>query len=216
MNERWVCKRCFADNESTDAVCTRCGLTRGAEATATDQASWSTETATATPPPAAGWTKWLKLWWIPALAIVLVVGYIASARRDASGEIENPGSVSVTDVRSGDCFNLGEDEEISDVDGIPCSQPHLYQAFHVADHETSTFPTDAEFDAIFASVCLPRFEPFVGTSYDESVLFASMITPSQSSFDDGDREYICVLYEPDPDDPAQAVAVSGSMEGVNR
>jgi hypothetical protein len=43
-----------------------------------------------------------------------------------------------------------------------------------------------------------------------------MITPSSSSFSDGDRGYICVLYEPDPDDPLDAIAVTESMQGSNR
>ena len=40
MNERWVCKRCFADNEASSGACVKCGLTRGAESSESDRAAW--------------------------------------------------------------------------------------------------------------------------------------------------------------------------------
>jgi hypothetical protein len=207
VNERWVCKRCFADNEGTVSACHKCGLIRGAESTPTDQADWSAQAQAAAggAPPQAGWTKWLRLWWIPALAVALVVGYFVSV-----------GTKAVDEIQAGDCFNVGDEVEISDVNSVACTESHLYEAFHVQDHQTSSFPTDPEMDAIFTSICSGPFETFVGTAYDDSALWATMITPSPSSFSDGDRGYICVLYEPDPDDPLDAVAVTESMQGSNR
>jgi hypothetical protein len=211
VNERWVCKRCFADNEGSSSACIRCGLIRGAEATPTDQQTWSAQAAAPAAQPAqAGWTKWLKLWWIPAIAIVLAVGYFASARRDGSGQVTDGGTLSVTDLRVGDCFDAGDETTISDVDAIPCNEAHPYQVFHVQDHPTASYPTDAEFSAIFESVCVGPFETFVGMSYVSSALYADMITPSEESFDDGDREYVCVLY-----DPANE-ALTSTMEGARR
>lgn len=212
MNERWVCKRCFADNDETNSACQQCGLIRGAEATATDQAGWAAQSAAQSPaqPPQAGWTKWLRLWWIPAIAIVLVVGYLASARRDSQGNVQSGGTLSVTDLLAGDCFNSEDETTISEVDAVPCTEAHAYQVFHVADHSTASYPTSAEFGAIFDSLCLTPFESFVGMSYVSSELYADMITPSESSFSDGDREYMCVLY-----DPGDAEMTS-TMEGAHR
>jgi hypothetical protein len=210
VNERWVCKRCFADNEETSSACIRCGLIRGAEATPTDQQTWSAQAAAEPAQPRAGWTKWLRLWWIPAIAIVLAVGYLASARRDSEGNVADGGTLSVTDLRVGDCFDSGDETEISDVDAVPCNEAHPYQVFHIQDHPTASYPTDAEFTAIFESVCVVPFESFVGMSYVSSALYADMITPSASSFEDGDREYICVLY-----DPADSELTS-TMEGAHR
>jgi hypothetical protein len=211
VNERWVCKRCFADNDESVSACHRCGLIRGAEATPADQASWSAQQA-AQPAaaPQAGWMKWLRLWWIPAIAVVLVVGYLVSARRDGSGQIESGGTLQVTDLRSGDCFNTEAESEISDVDAVPCNEAHEYQVFHVTDHQTATYPSDAEFGAIFETLCVGPFEGFVGMSYATSALWADMITPSESSFGDGDREYMCILY-----DPADTTMTS-TMENAHR
>jgi hypothetical protein len=68
----------------------------------------------------------------------------------------------------------------------------------------------AEFQAIFESVCIMPFESFVGTPYATSALYADVITPSVSSFDDGDREYICFLYNLDDSD------FTSSMQGAHR
>ena len=79
MNERWVCKRCFADNDDAVGACHRCGLTRGAEATESDQTAWA-----AAPQPTRGdgiLPQLLRYWWIPAIVIALAVGYFTTAQR---------------------------------------------------------------------------------------------------------------------------------------
>jgi Septum formation len=220
VTERWVCKRCFADNDGTAIACARCGLTRGSEVTVSDQETWAS--AAGVPAPATreapGWRRWLRFWWIPAIAIGLLVGWFTTAQRGDDGSLTTAGNVSVTDLRAGDCFNGSDEEEISDVDGVPCDEPHEYEVFAVQDREGETFPTDAEFEAIFESICVPAFGSYVGIPYTDSELWATMITPSESSWDDGDREYVCALYEPedgeDPDSPN--IELTASMEGAAR
>ena len=72
--------------------------------------------------------------------------------------------------------------------------------------------------AIFESICVSAFGTYVGIPYADSVLWATMITPSEGSWDDGDREYVCALYEPeDPEDPDSAIVdLTASMEGAAR
>lgn len=210
MNQRWVCKRCFADNDDTAIACAKCGLTRGSEAPPADQAQWA-QAAAPVPPMQEGWTKWLKFAWIPIVVVVLAVGYFLSARRDSSGEIESGGNLSAFDIEAGDCFGFEvENTQITDVAAVPCSEPHQFQAFHVQDYETAAFPVGTEMAAIFETVCFGPFESFVGVPYVDSALFADMIAPSEESFAEGDREYVCYLYEEDGSD------LTGSMEGANR
>lgn len=197
MSDRWVCRRCFGDNEEMDAVCARCGQARGADATIEEQRAWAAQTG-ATPigdePPA--WRRWLRFWWIPALAVALVVGYLTTAQRGDDGALTSAGRVAVNDLRAGDCFNAGDETEISDVDGVPCSERHEYEVFAVKTHEAPTLPSSAELDAVFASICLDEFERYVGAPYDTSEIYASIISPSESSWADGDRTFTCVLYDP--------------------
>ena len=220
MNERWVCKRCFADNEETVAACHRCGLIRGAESTDADQTAWS---ASPQPEAAAGGGRsgggvlqqLLRFWWIPAAAIALGVGYFTTAQRGDDGSLSTAGNITVTDLQVGDCFNSAEfseeDVEIGEVDGVPCDEPHAFEVFAVADYTGSAYPgTDAAFEAAFAEVCIPPFEGYVGVPYESSVLWASAITPTEEGWSSGDHEFICHLHEED------ATQISGSQRGANR
>jgi hypothetical protein len=211
VNERWVCKRCFSSNEGTVGACARCGLTRGAESSAEDQQSWAAQAGVGAPAaPQPAWRGLLRYWWIPALAIFLAVGYFTTARRGDDGSLSTAGTVSVDDLQVGDCFNSGDETEISSVDGRPCADPHQYEVFAIDRYEADSFPTDAEMEQVFYSVCDAPFASYVGVSYAESELWASMITPSEETWGSGDREFICYLHEEDESD------ITGSMRGSNR
>jgi hypothetical protein len=214
VNERWVCKRCFADNEATDASCTKCGLARGAEVAESDQAAWAAP-GTATPERPA-WMGLLRFWWVGVILVVLAVGWFTAARRGDDGSLTSAGTVDVTELRVGDCFSGAEETQISEVDGVPCAEPHDYEIFAVSEQPGDSYPTDAEFDAIFGSLCVPAFESYVGAPYASSELYAGMITPSESSWGDGDRDYLCYLYEPTDASLAENVALTGSMRGAAR
>lgn len=206
MNDRWVCKRCFADNDEADAACQRCGLIRGAESTSADQEAWAAQGAAV--PATPGWRRLLRFWWIPALVIALGVGYLANARRGDDGSLTSAGNVAVNELRRGDCFNSGEGEdEISDVDGVPCTEAHEYEVFALTTYEgDGTYPPDAAFETIFARICEPQFEPYVGVPYATSEIYGSMITPSEESWGSGDRSFICVLYDPDNAELTESLA----------
>ncbi len=164
MTDRWVCKRCFADNNEADSACQRCGLIRGAEATPADQTSWAaSEAGAATTAPDPGWRRWIRFWWIPALVIALVVGYLMTARRDDDGSLASAGTVSVDDLREGDCFNTTDEVAISEVDGVPCTEPHTYEVFALATYEgDGTYPPDAQLDGISPRSASPTSSPTSG------------------------------------------------------
>jgi hypothetical protein len=170
MSDRWVCKRCFADNNETDAACQRCGLIRGADSSPADQTTWAAQGQAATATAEPGWRRWIRFWWIPALIVALLIGYLTSARRDDAGSLASAGNVSVDELREGDCFNSGDDqEEISDVDGVPCTEAHEYEVFALATYEgDGTYPPDAQLNSIFTEICEPEFEAYVGAPYATS------------------------------------------------
>ena len=211
MTDRWVCKRCFADNNGTDSACQRCGLIRGAESTPADQTAWATQAGAASATPDPGWRRWIRFWWIPALAIALAVGYLTTARRGDDGALASAGNVSVEELREGDCFNSVVEGEISDVDGVPCTDVHEYEVFALSHYEgDGTYPPDSELEPIFNQICEPDFEPYVGAPYATSEIYGSMITPSEESWSSGDRAYICVLFDP------VETQLTESLAGANR
>jgi hypothetical protein len=208
VNDRWVCKRCFADNESTDSACQRCGLIRGADATETDQTGWA-QAASAGPPQQAGWQRWIRYWWIPVLVVVLAGGYLFGARRGDDGSLTSAGNVAIDDLRPGDCLNLGEELELADVDGVPCTEPHGFEVFELATWGgDGTYPPDSQVETIFLEACEPSFAAYVGEPWETSTIFADMITPTEAAWDEGARWVICLLY--DPDNPQLTESLRGA------
>ena len=213
MNERWVCKRCFADNDETNAACARCGLIRGAEATDADQAGWTAAGPTAEPQTSAGGglTRWLRYWWIPAIVIALAVGYFTNARRGDDGGITEGGTLHVQDLRVGDCFNSAETDEISEVDARPCTDTHEYELYHVATYPGSgEFPAEDTWLNFIIDECTPAFASYVGLAYEASVLEIQPLSPTEAGWDDGDKVVQCLLLDPDDQ------ALTASMRDANR
>jgi hypothetical protein len=130
---------------------------------------------------------------------------------EASGE-----DVSVFDLEVGDCFSGGENGEVSEVSVVDCDDEHAYEVFALVDHEGAAdeaYPGDEELEAFADDQCTgDEFESYVGISYEESIYYATWLTPTERSWDElGDREVVCVLYEPeDPSGPVDPRPVSGS------
>jgi len=218
MTDRWVCKRCFADNEGSAGACAQCGLIRGSEVPDADRAAWAE--ASGAPAPGAGtqpgWQRWLRFWWIPAVTIALAVGYFTTARRGEDGSLSTGGTLSVTDLQVGDCFSTDGATEIADVDGVPCTEPHTFEVFAVHTYDGPLPMTDASSEAVFRDLCEREFEAYVGAPYATSAIYGSMISPSEESYRGGDREYVCVLFEPDPADVNEDRVLTESLRGVAR
>ena len=189
----------------------RCGLVRGAEATEADQSTWASQAATTTAAGPAGWRRWVRFWWIPALAIVLLVGYVVSARRDDGGAITAAGNLSIEDLRVGDCFNSDEAEEISSVDARPCNQAHQYEMFHITTWTgSSTYPTEDALIGFVFDECVPAFETYVGRSYQASRLDVFHFFPVEEGWNAGDRAIQCAVFDPD------VAELTGSLRNADR
>jgi hypothetical protein len=136
----------------------------------------------------------------PSLALAILSAMLAvgcTAERDASGEIQSAGSLDAFQMRAGDCFDdsFFDAGEISDVPGVPCSEPHDNEVYALFDIQGNVFPGDDNVEELADAGCLDRFEAAIGMSYQESVIDYTTMYPSQGSWDErGDREVICVAY----------------------
>ena len=212
VNERWVCKRCFADNDGVAAACQRCGLTRGAEATDADRSAWSATPQAAESRGGGLLPLLLRFWWIPAVAIALGIGAFTAARRDETGSITDAGTVSVEELQVGDCFVPATDaDEISEVDAKPCGEAHEYEIYHVTTWDRDgAYPSDDDWFTFIVDSCDPAFEAYVGLEYMASVLEVIPLTPTEEGWADGDRVLQCALV-----DPTNA-SLTSSQRGANR
>ena len=153
-----------------------------------------------------------------AAALALLLGLAAcsgdDAERDDTGAVASQGAVEATALAVGDCVNDPEGAdteqgaEFTDIQAVPCDQPHDNEIYHQFDLPDGDYPGD---DAVFESAgqaCEEEFEAFVGTPYDESALDIAPITPTEGSWASGDRSVSCAIY-----DEAQ---VTGTLKGAAR
>jgi hypothetical protein len=133
---------------------------------------------------------------------VVVMGYLAygaitNADRDDSGAIVGEGNIDAFHMRVGDCFDNSSafEEEVSELPGVPCSQPHDYETFAVFDVSIDSYPSEESMIELAYDSCLERFDPFVGTDYDSSILEIITLYPTDESWQQDDREIVCALYD---------------------
>lgn len=121
------------------------------------------------------------------------------------------GGGNVFELAVGDCFGDTDDADggrISDVPIVACSEPHDREVFHTFTVADGEFPGEDALMAQAEDLCIPVFEEYVGAAYGSgSRLGILPITPTQGSWDNGDREVVCALYD------LQGAQLEGSMEG---
>lgn len=124
------------------------------------------------------------------------------ASRDDGGEIVGGGDLGVMSMQTGDCFDdPGELEDIVyDVAAVPCSEPHDNEVFAVKSVGTvfgDEFPGRSAIEQYSYDSCVASFLTYVGIDYAESSLGVFTFTPTEESWSDGDREFVCALYSID-------------------
>lgn len=132
-------------------------------------------------------------------------------QRDESGQVtESAGAADIFDVKVGDCVGDFEDEdEVTDVSVVPCADEHAQEVFASAEIPDGDFPGDDALREQAQEECAAEFATFVGTPWPESELDYTWLQPTEESWSQGDRELICLVYDP-------AGPVTGSLEGAGR
>ena len=130
------------------------------------------------------------------VAVAAAIGISSMAQRDDAGQITEAGAVDAFEVRVGDCFDdtgFGEDE-ISEVPGVPCADPHDNEVYALFD-VSGEWPGDERIEQLAYEGCYERFEATIGKSYEDSMIDYTVIYPSEGSWNEqDDREVICVGY----------------------
>lgn len=132
-----------------------------------------------------------------------------------SGNSGSTGSSGATDVdvfslRVGDCMNVepfsGSTETVP---VVPCNEPHSDEIYDVFDIADGVYPGEDAVIDIADRGCYDSFAGFVGMAYEDSVLDFWNLYPTEGSWADGDREVLCVVWDPMSD-------TTGSLRGAAR
>lgn len=111
-------------------------------------------------------------------------------------------------LQVGDCLNdATATGEVQTVPTVPCDEPHDSEIYAAGQLGESPYPGVDVVIGKAEAICLPAFEQFVGEPYLDSRFDFSYYYPTELSWANGDREVLCVIY--DPEGP-----VTGSLAGV--
>ena len=144
--------------------------------------------------------------WVIGALVLAGWGFFTSlddANRDGSGEIVAAGDLDVMTLQVGDCFDDPEviDEVVFDVAAVPCTEAHDNEVFavqSVASDFGGVFPGLDALEQHGYEFCSGQtFDSYVGASYLDSALEVFSFTPTEESWDQGDREIVCALFRLD-------------------
>jgi len=132
-------------------------------------------------------------------------------QRDPSGSVvEGNDDADVFAIKVGDCLNdATASGTVTEVPIVPCSEPHDSEAYASIQVEDGDFPGDEAIKEQADADCVAAFGDFVGVEYNDSELEYTYYFPSAESWEQGDREILCEVYDPDSQ-------TTGSLEGSER
>lgn len=140
------------------------------------------------------------------------LGNGSAPTRDESGQvIEQDNNADVFTLQVGDCLNdSGTAEQVSEVPIVPCSEPHDSEIFASVILTGDEFPGNDVVTSEGDTQCEAEFAAFIGVPRLDSIYEFSFYFPTESSWSRGDREILCVVYDP------AGQKLTGSLEGIGR
>ncbi len=127
---------------------------------------------------------------LPVSAVMLVLAL-------TSAGCSLPAAGSLAEV--GDCVEIStlQGEEIDDIPTVDCAEEHDGQVAVSYNMPDGDYPSEQEWQDVIGDKCVSGFEAFVGTAYEDSTLEVYDLSPTEDSWDAGDREVLCLVYLPD-------------------
>lgn len=145
---------------------------------------------------------------------------LSPARRLAAGvlltaalaAVSACGDTSVLSLEVGQCINTETEGEISSVPVVDCAETHNGEVFSLPQLPDGDFPGDDAVRQSADQLCAGQdFQTYVGKPYEESAIYYSALTPTDETWDDGDREIVCFLLA-----DQNGSESTGSLRGANR
>jgi hypothetical protein len=130
------------------------------------------------------------------VAIALAVA-LALRAEDGAGAAPTPSTgtvIDASDLTVGACIILPAEDQFDDVRQLSCAEPHDGEVFFVGRHPEGDYPPDEAFEGFVDEHCLPAFATYTGSNfYEQEVLQMGWFTPTEGSWEGGDRDVTCHL-----------------------
>lgn len=141
----------------------------------------------------------LSALWVLGVALVVLISALTGVDRGGDGRITEPSSISVFDIRVGDCLERVEsDAETSSLDAVPCADRHRGEAISVLSLPDGDYPGD---EAVFAAGnrrCSRALAEQVPDARRQGIE-DFYLYPTQTSWEEqDDREIVCIALSSEP------------------
>lgn len=147
--------------------------------------------------PDKTWIRGLSAAGVVVAAAIALTGCSLINQVTGGGTTEDGTQTSAFSIKVGDCLNDGDlTGEVETVPVVACTEPHDSEAYASIILNGATFPGADVVDQEAQDGCLEAFEPYVGKSYDTSQYEVSYYYPTEATWANGDREILCVIYDP--------------------
>jgi hypothetical protein len=93
---------------------------------------------------------------------------------------------------------------------LDCAEPHTYEVFSSFLLDDGAFPGDDALQTQALDRCGAVFGDFVGIPYADSALDYSYVSPTEDTWAQGDREILCLIFDP------AAAQTTGSLAASQR
>ncbi|MFV2198958.1 septum formation family protein [Nocardiopsis sp. LOL_012] len=103
---------------------------------------------------------------------------------------------STVGLERGDCYDDADVVENAEIPTVPCDQPHDKEVYLVYPLHPDPYPGAEAVNTEANHRCMLGFNEFVGIPYSDSVLYISYFAPTEESWNAGDRDIACVVYQP--------------------
>lgn len=155
-----------------------------------------------------------KLFKVTQVAVVAAAfTFLSACSQDAT--IDK--AVDALDLDHEDVFSIGvgtcfdddnpEDEEIASVPVRECNEPHDNEIYFTFDLPDGDFPTS---DEHMYAKCEAEFANFIGIKYDDSIYDYDIMSPTEYSWEEGDREVLCLVFD------GKYEKLDKSLKGANK
>lgn len=136
------------------------------------------------------------------LALVLVMPLLAACA-----------NASVLDLKVGDCLQLPTASQATTITSAACTSSHEAEVSALVPTDPqdadAPFPGEQALSAQAETACVDSFEGYVGAPYLSSNLDVTWLTPTQSSWAEGDRTIVCLVHAMDAQTLTSSVKDSG-------
>jgi hypothetical protein len=137
--------------------------------------------------------------WIMVWVILFVVSLGNSAGRDGSGAIDDAGTVTLSQLRTGDCVNgMKEGAIVLSVDSVTCASPHQSEVFAIFTLPIGPYPGDAEAIRWSESGCVERLEVEAPSALDDETIALLYLYPQDERAWRRSRLVICFAVHDTP------------------